>query len=78
MQGWNYDLSIAYSRDFTVLKAQKTYNASLGPTNTQTDFYLGDLTFRQATTNFDLTREFDWGLAKPATVSFGVEHRWEH
>ncbi len=77
LYGWNYDLSTTYSRDLAVLRAQNTLNASLGPSVTQTDFYLGNLVFQQATTNLDVTREFDWGLPKPAQLSFGLEHRWE-
>jgi len=81
LQGWNYDLSSTFARDLAVLKAQNTLNTSLGPSVTQTDFYLGNLRFLQATTNLDLTREVTWlsalGLAKPAQFSFGFEHRWE-
>jgi len=75
--GWNYDLSTTYARDLAVLKAQNTINTSLGPDVTQTKFYLGNLQFQQATTNLDLTRELAIGLAKPAQLSFGLEHRWE-
>ncbi len=77
LAGWNYDLSSTYARDLAVLRARNTLNASLGPTVTQTQFYLGNLVFQQATTNADLTREIDLGLARPAQLSFGLEHRWE-
>jgi len=74
---WNYDLSTTYARDVAVLRARNTINASLGPTLTQTRFYLGNLAFAQATTNLDLTREIDIGRARPAQLSFGLEQRWE-
>jgi iron complex outermembrane receptor protein len=67
--GWNYDLSTTHARDLAVLRAQNTLNASLGPTVTQTRFYLGNLLFEQATTNFDLTREVSLGLAQPAPAN---------
>ena len=77
VSGWNYDLSSTFSRDLAVLRARNTLNASLGPTVTQTDFYLGNLVFKQLTTNADITRDVDVGLTKPAQLSFGLEHRYE-
>jgi iron complex outermembrane receptor protein len=76
LQGWNWDLSSTYGHDAASLGAQNTLNASLGPTS-PTSFYLGVLKFDQLTSNLDLTRAFDLGLAKPAQVSWGFEHRWE-
>lgn len=75
--GWNYDLSSTYARDLAVLRARNTLNTSLGPTVTQTNFYLGNLVFKQLTTNADITRDLDIGLAKPAQLSLGLEHRIE-
>jgi iron complex outermembrane receptor protein len=77
LAGWNYDLSTTYARDLAVLRAQNTLNASLGPSVTQTTFYLGNLAFKQSTTNLDITREIDLGTFKPAQLSFGAEDRWE-
>jgi iron complex outermembrane receptor protein len=77
LAGWNYDLSTTFARDLAVLRARNTLNASLGPTVTQTSFYLGNLLFEQLTTNADITREINLGLAKPAQLSLGLEHRWE-
>jgi iron complex outermembrane receptor protein len=75
--GWDWDASSTFGRDYVWLGADNTLNASLGPTVTQTSFYLGTQTFEQWTNNLDLTREFNIGLAKPLDVSWGVEHRWE-
>jgi len=77
LAGWNYDLSTTYARDLAVLRAQNTLNASLGPVNAKTNFYLGNLLFKQSTTNLDFTREIDIGTFKPAQLSFGFEDRWE-
>ncbi|MFT7773783.1 TonB-dependent receptor plug domain-containing protein [Roseateles sp.] len=77
LAGWNYDLSATYARDLAVLNARNTTNSSLGPTNAKTEFYLGNLLFKQSTVNFDITREIDIGTAKPAQLSFGLEDRWE-
>ena len=77
LSGWNYDLSTTYARDLAVLRAQNTLNASLGPVDAKTNFYLGNLLFKQSTTNFDVTREIDVGTYKPAQLSIGAEDRWE-
>jgi iron complex outermembrane receptor protein len=74
---WGYDLSTTFARDVAVLRAKNTLNASLGPDVTQTRFYLGNLAFAQSTTNLDITRDVNIGLAKPAQLSFGLEQRWE-
>ena len=75
--GWNWDLSSTYGRDDLTLDAKNTLNASLGPSVTQTRFYLGKQIFDQWVNNLDVTRGFDIGLAKPLDVSWGVEQRWE-
>ena len=75
--GWRWDASSTYGRDFARLGADNTLNASLGPTVTQTSFYMGEQIFDQWTNNLDVTRGFNIGLAKPLDVSWGFEHRWE-
>ena len=75
--GWHWDLSTSYGEDHLSLGASNTLNASLGPTVTQTRFYIGKQVFDQWVTNLDVTRDFDIGLAKPLDVSWGVEQRWE-
>ena len=78
LSGWNWDLSTTFGRDGVWLGAENTLNASLGPGVDQTSFYLGQQKFNQLTTNLDVTRSFNVGLAKPFDVSFGLEHRWEN
>jgi iron complex outermembrane receptor protein len=75
--GWDWDLSSTFGRDYEWLGADNTLNASLGPSVTQTAFFMGTQEFDQWTNNLDVTREFNIGLAKPLEVSWGVEHRWE-
>ena len=74
--GWDADLSTTYGRDYAYLAGENTINASLGPTS-PTYFHLSTQIFDQLTTNLDLTRSFEVGLAKPLTVSAGLEHRYE-
>ena len=73
---WSWDASSTYGRDYTELDGENTLNASLGPTS-PTYFHLANQIFDQWTNNLDVTRDFEVGLAKPLSVSFGVEHRYE-
>ena len=76
--GWTWDISTTYGRDDVWLGASSTLNASLGPSVTQTSFFLGKQIFDQWTNNLDVTRAFDVGfLDGPLDVSWGLEHRWE-
>jgi len=77
LAGWNWDASSTFGRDYNWLGAANTLNASLGPSVTQTAFFMGTQTFEQWANNLDLTRSFAIGLAKPLDISFGFEHRWE-
>jgi iron complex outermembrane receptor protein len=76
LAGWNWDLSTSYGQDHVKLGAEGTLNPSLGPTS-PTSFYMGTQIQSLWVNNLDLTRDYDVGLAKPLTVSIGVEHRWE-
>ncbi len=77
MSAWHWDLSSTYGRNFNKHGSFDTINASLGPSS-PTEFTTFTTAFKQWTTNFDVTREFDMGLAKPLTLALGVEHRWEN
>jgi len=75
--GWDYDVSTTYGQDHAQATLRKTYNLSYGidsPTSVDT----GVKTFSQWTNNLDLTRSFDFGLAKPTQVSWGLEQRYEN
>jgi iron complex outermembrane receptor protein len=74
---WYYDLSAAYGRNKYAFYVTDSLNASLGPNlpPNQTRFYAGTLGDKQLTTNLDLTRRFDVGLAGPLNVAVGAEYR---
>lgn len=82
---WNYDLSLTYGRDSVNLATLNSANpgifaqeqsASTTPlTGLQRNFYDGSLANSEWAGNFDLTRQFDIGLAKPLTLALGAEGR---
>ncbi|WP_349972289.1 TonB-dependent receptor [Pseudomonas caspiana] len=75
--GWDYDLSSTYGQDHAEATLRHTYNLSYGadsPTSVDT----GVKTFSQWTNNLDLTRSFDFGLARPTQISWGLEQRYEN
>jgi len=71
--GFDWDLSTSLARN-KVDYFENSLNASYGPAS-PTYFYLGTLTFKEWTSNFDISREFDLGLAKPMFVAIGAEYR---
>ncbi|CAN5710757.1 TonB-dependent receptor [soil metagenome] len=72
--GFNWDLSTTYSTN-EVGYYTSSLNASMGPAS-PSYFYLGTLTFKESTTNFDLTRDFDTGIfAEPLFAAAGLEYR---
>ncbi|TWT20146.1 TonB-dependent receptor [Luteimonas marina] len=74
--GWNWDLSYNYGYNHLEFYTRNTLNASLGA-DSPTSFYDGALETTQNILNLDVSRQFDWGLAYPATLSFGIEARNE-
>ncbi|MFT3907568.1 MAG: TonB-dependent receptor [Steroidobacteraceae bacterium] len=76
--GWSWDLSSTWGRDrhdiYTLDSANTTYYATTGNLS-QTDFYDGSLIATQWTTDLDVNRDFDVGLASPLNVALGLEHR---
>ncbi len=75
--GWFADLSSEYGRNDFEFHIADSLNASLGPTvpPNQTEFFAGSLGFDQWTTNLDLTRAIEIGLAGPLNVAVGAELR---
>ena len=75
--GWKYDLSSNYGRNDMDLYNKESMNFSLWNRFGQSPetFYLGSFAASQLTTSLDLSRDFDWGLAKPVTVAAGAEAR---
>lgn len=83
LAGWKWDLSTTYGRDAHIISVINSFNASLYvDTSTTTtngfsprDFHAGDFIGSEWTTNLDLSREFNLGLAEPVTVAVGAEYR---
>ncbi|HEX7948572.1 MAG TPA: TonB-dependent receptor, partial [Phenylobacterium sp.] len=72
-EGFNWDLSTTLGRNKNAFYTN-SLNASLGPAS-PTTFYAGTLKFKEWTSNFDVTKEFDLGLYKPLFVAAGAEYR---
>jgi iron complex outermembrane recepter protein len=84
---WNWDLSEVVGRNAFALYMQNALNTSLGGLNQyqfpdgvsqKTDMYNGTLSFLQATTNLDLSRQFELGMARPLNLGLGAEFRYEN
>ncbi|MDB5423588.1 MAG: TonB-dependent receptor [Phenylobacterium sp.] len=84
--GWTFDLGTTYGRDSVSINTVNSINRSLyidtstltTPGFSPTDFHAGDFIATQWTTNFDVTHEFDMGMATPVTLALGAEYRKEH
>ncbi len=74
---WTWDLSQTFGGNTVKYDVDNTVNATLG-TASPKRFYSGELSFRQATTNLDLTHQFDFGWNAPVRVAVGGEYRWEN
>ena len=76
---WDWDVSSSYGKDEIDMFTRDSANASLyGQTGqTPTNFYDGTYTQTQWTSNADITKEFDIGLAGPMNLAFGAEYRKE-
>lgn len=74
--GWTWDVSYNYGYNKLFFYTQNSINYSLG-VNSPHRFYDGALEYTQNLFNADFTKTLDWGLAYPATLSFGAEYRRE-
>lgn len=85
VNGWNFDLASTYGKDDVSIYVKDSINRSLyidtstatTPGSSPTDFYAGAFIFSQWTTQLDLSREYDVGMAAPMNVAFGGEYRRE-
>jgi iron complex outermembrane receptor protein len=77
MATWFYDFSAGYGHNTFDFYVTDSLNASLGPNipPNQTKFYAGALADDLFTTNFDLSKQFQIGLAGPVNVAIGAEYR---
>lgn len=76
---WHWDVGSTYGKDDIDMFTRDSGNASLyaATGTTPEEFYDGNYTSTQWTTNIDVTREFDVGLAGPLNLAFGIEYRKE-
>lgn len=74
---WNWDLSSTYGRDYNDFNTLHSTNsvAYAATGYSPTDFYDGSFKATQWTSNLDITRDFDVGLAGPLNVALGAEQR---
>ena len=82
--GWSWDLSSTYGKDIDRIYTTNSANAQLFPVLAaasptpivpQRDFYDGEFTSSQWTTNLDVVRSLDVGMASPLNLAFGAEYR---
>jgi iron complex outermembrane recepter protein len=74
--GWDWDLSTVWGANELDYTVANSANVTLGNAS-KTSFDAGQLAFRQWTTNFDLTNEFQTGWRSPLKLAIGAEYRWE-
>jgi iron complex outermembrane receptor protein len=82
---WNYDASLTYGRDSAALYTLDSANPGLfaleqaasptALTGLQRNFYDGTPTNSEWVADFDVTHDFELGLAKPLTLALGAEYR---
>ena len=74
--GWSWDLSYNFGSNDLDFHTQNSINYALG-VNSPRRFYAGNLNYSQDVFNADFSKTLDLGLAYPALLSFGAEHRDE-
>lgn len=72
--GVNFDLSTTYAQDDVKYSQTTSLNPSLG-TASPTHFYLGKIRFDEWTSNLDLSKDLDIGLAGPLSLAVGAEYK---
>jgi len=74
--GWTWDVSYNHGTNKIDFHTRNSINYALGVTSPRS-FYAGALEYTQDIGNVDITKQLDWGLAYPVTLSFGGEYRRE-
>lgn len=74
---WAWDFSSTYGRDHAAVLNKDSINTAYLSAfgSSPTNFYEGFLRATQVTTNLDVNKDFDVGLASPLNVAFGLEQR---
>lgn len=78
LAGWNVDISSNLGRNRSRQYSKLSIRPSLGPASPTYWPNLANFRFTQWTTNLDVTRDLEVGLAKPLQVSLGAEFRQDH
>ncbi|MFC0135379.1 TonB-dependent receptor [Massilia eurypsychrophila] len=75
--GWRWDLASTFGKDVSKLGVATSANISLYTDTgvTPQTFAAGQFKASQWTTNFDVSRDFELGLATPIVLAMGLEHR---
>lgn len=73
--GWDWDYSLSGGKNRTRQFSKLTIKPSLGPSTPTYWPNLATFQFTQWTHNLDVSRAYDWGLARPVQVSAGLEYR---
>jgi iron complex outermembrane recepter protein len=76
LAGWNLDVSVVYGRNQIDYGVEDSLNTSFGAAS-QTSFDAGGMEYDQLTINAGMVHGFDWGLAEPVNLAFGIEWRRE-
>ena len=78
--GWNWDLSTTFGTDENQISTLNSANRALFIDThfTPTNFHDGSFTTEQWTTNVDVNKAFEVGLASPLNLAFGAESRKDH
>lgn len=74
--GWTWDVSYNHGTNKIDFHTRNSINYALG-VDSPRSFYAGALEYTQDIGNVDITKQLDWGLAYPVTLSFGGEYRRE-
>jgi iron complex outermembrane receptor protein len=79
LAGWSWDVSTTYGVNDNRVRVTGSANVDLfnDTGSTPTDFDAGAFKATQWTTNLDMRRALDFGLAKPVELAFGAEFRRE-
>jgi iron complex outermembrane receptor protein len=84
VNGWAWDLSTTYGQDNDDIFTKNSANAQLFPVLAavsatpiipQRDFFDGTFRASEWSTNLDIVKSFDAGMAKPLVLAFGAETR---
>ncbi|AOY62039.1 TonB-dependent receptor [Xanthomonas citri pv. glycines] len=74
---WHWDVSATYGKNDMTFNILNSINTNLywSTGSSPTNFNSGGFETEQGTLNADFNKSFDWGLAYPVNLAFGVEHR---